>query len=125
MTARYAWIALGALLGLWSATARSSGTEQGAPAPAGEARQAAASETGADVDHEEVRRLREAGEVVALEALIEKSRLLQPGRLLEAELERHEGRYVYELEYVDDAGTVWEFRYDAHTGELLGREHKD
>lgn len=120
MTPKYVWIALGTLLASGIGIAHGSGSIVGGR-PGADVRRIA----DADIDHEDVRKLREAGEVVPLEQLIAKTRRLHPGRLIEAELEKRGGRYVYELEYVDDAGTVWEFRYDAHTGELLGREHED
>lgn len=131
MISKYAWIAggaaLGVLLALGIGTARSSGgndTSSPAAAAVGGAR-AGSGETDRDIDHEDVRKLRQAGKVVSLEELIEKTRRMHPGRLLEAELEKDGDRYIYELEYVDDAGTVWEFKYDAHTGKLLGKQHED
>ncbi len=72
-------------------------------------------------DHGRARELRERGEIVPLERLIEQAQKAHEGRLIEAELEREGGRYVYELEVVDREGNVWELRYDAETGEPIER----
>lgn len=69
-------------------------------------------------DHEEVRRLRDAGQILALETIIANHRRQHPGgQLLEAELEFEQGRYIYELKMLGDDGAVREFEYDAHSGE--------
>ena len=81
--------------------------------------------TYADQNHEHARSLKEAGEIMPLETLIERVRREHPGRLIEAELMRKDGRYVYELEFVDDAGEVLEFFYDASTGELVKSKTED
>lgn len=76
-------------------------------------------------DHEQARRLKEAGEILPLESIIEKARVAHPGRVIEAELERRRGNYVYDVELVDRDGVVWELRFDAGTGELLETERED
>lgn len=75
-----------------------------------------------DVDHEEARRLREAGAILPLESILEQARRAQPGKVLEVELERERGGYVYEIEVLDDEGAVWELELDARDGAVL--EHK-
>lgn len=47
------------------------------------------------------------------------------GTLLDAELEREHGRLIYELEYLNDKGEVWEYELDAATGEILEQELED
>ena len=44
---------------------------------------------------------------------------------LDIELEREDGRWVYELELLDDAGVVREYLFDARTGLSLGFEIED
>lgn len=75
--------------------------------------------------HDHARRLRESGEIQPLEEIIAKARQQHPGHLIETELEEIFGRYVYEIELVDDHGVVWELKYDAVTGELIGREQEE
>lgn len=70
-------------------------------------------------DHDEARALREAGQIRPLESIIEHARSRHPGHVIEAELERKGGRYVYEIELVGEDGRVVEFYYDAQTGEPL------
>ena len=70
-------------------------------------------------DHEDIKRLRDAGDILPLEAIIDNFREQhQGGRILEAELEFEEGRYVYELEILYPDGRVLELEYDAHSGEF-------
>jgi len=75
-------------------------------------------------DAELARQLRQAGEIVAAQQLVEDARRRRPGKLLEIELEKEAGRYVYEIEMVDARGRVWEYFYDAATGRFL-REKLD
>lgn len=78
----------------------------------------------ADEDHERARELVKSGEIMPLEQLLQKITSQQSSqlRLLEAELERKQGRLVYELELVDEQGVVRELLFDAKTGESLGEE---
>ena len=82
----------------------------------------------ADRDHDEVRqlrRLRNAGQILSLETILAKHRRQHPrGQLLEAKLEFEESRYVYELKLLGEDGVVREFEYDARTGELWRIEQK-
>lgn len=77
----------------------------------------------ADEDHEAARRLRESGQIVPLESILERVRVQHPqGTLLEVELERERGTWVYEVELLDAAGSVREMLFDARTGEFIGQE---
>lgn len=75
-----------------------------------------------DDDHDKARRLRETGEILPLETILEHARRAQPGKVLEVELDRERGVYVYELEVLDDAGVVWKLELDARDGAVL--KHK-
>jgi uncharacterized membrane protein YkoI len=79
----------------------------------------------ADEDHALARRLREAGEIRPLEEISARARAAKAGEVLETELERSGGRYVYEMEILDAQGQVWELELDAKTGELLHMEIDD
>lgn len=78
----------------------------------------------ADDDHEQARRLKQAGQIVPLEQIVQKAQQQQPGRVIEVELEMENGRHVYEVELLDEQGKVWEFYFDAATAELLKREQE-
>jgi uncharacterized membrane protein YkoI len=79
----------------------------------------------ADEGYEEARRLTESGAILPLEELMPTIQAQQPGRILELELEREGGRYLYEIEILDEQGAVWEFKVDATTGEVVERELED
>ncbi len=76
----------------------------------------------ADSDQDSARELREAGEIMPLETILEKARAAHPGRVLDVELEAEHGRRLYQIEILDQRGTVWEMKFDAATGELLKTE---
>jgi len=76
----------------------------------------------ADNDHDLARELKQAGDILPLEHILEKVQRLHPGHVLEVELEKQNQRYVYEIETVDKKGSVWEMQFDAKTGVLLNTE---
>jgi len=79
----------------------------------------------ADEDHELARKLRESGAILALEDIARQARAAKPGELLETELEKKHGRYIYEVEILDSAGQVWELKLDAANGRLISMERDD
>lgn len=80
----------------------------------------------ADHNHDDIRYLRNTGQILSLETIIAYHRRRNPGgQLLEAELELKRGRHVYELKILDDDGAVREFEYDARTGDLWNLERED
>lgn len=79
----------------------------------------------AEMKADQVHRLKETGDIMSLEALLRQVRQEYPGRVIEIELEEENGRYIYELEIVDDEGIVWDIELDARSGELIKREVDD
>lgn len=77
-----------------------------------------------DVGQDLARRLRREGKIVALSAIVAEIQSRWPGRVIETELEREDGRYVYEIELLGNDGHVYEFEYDAVTGQRLEFERK-
>ena len=75
-------------------------------------------------DHDIVRDLKTQGEIISLSELISKAGLTEV-KILEAELEREHGKLVYELEFLDDEGRVFEQYFDAITGEPLTEPRRD
>lgn len=59
------------------------------------------------------------GAIVPLEPLLQEVLAGGPGRLLGVELEREKDGLVYEVELLGPDGRVWEYEFDARTGELL------
>jgi uncharacterized membrane protein YkoI len=77
----------------------------------------------ADDDHDVAKRLREKGEIIPMEQILQTFGNLRsqsrPVRVLEITLQEKEGRFLYTVEYVDAHGIVWKRQYDAKTGTLL------
>ena len=69
--------------------------------------------------HDRAKRLKEAGDILPLEKIIEMAREKYTGTVLETELEEKKGRLIYEIELLDKNGVVRELKLDARTGELL------
>ena len=63
--------------------------------------------------------------ILSLDEILQRVRTQQPGRVVETELERKCGRYVYELDVIGDDGVKKEFKYDAKTGALLSSKVGD
>ncbi|MBF8780901.1 PepSY domain-containing protein [Pseudomonas fulva] len=79
-----------------------------------------------DLDQDEALELRREGIILPLERLLESAMARYPGaRLLEAELEKDDGRYEYEVELLTPQGVVREIKLDARTGALLKDEEDD
>lgn len=76
-------------------------------------------------EQEEVRSLTQQGDILPLEQVLQAARQQRTGRILETELERDDGRYIYEFEILDESGQVWEMKFDASSGELLEEERED
>jgi uncharacterized membrane protein YkoI len=72
-----------------------------------------------------VRSLAGQGDILSLEQILQNARQLHAGRVLETELEEGGDGMVYEVEILDANGEVWEMKFDARSGELLGEEQED
>ena len=70
-------------------------------------------------DQDSARKLREAGDILPLEQILDKAKRNHPGRVVDTELEKKSGRYVYAVKIVDEKGGGQELKYDAGRGELL------
>jgi uncharacterized membrane protein YkoI len=75
--------------------------------------------------HDTARKLREAGAILPLEDILSRARAVRAGEVLETELERKKGHYIYEVEILDGQGRVWELKLDAKTGDLVELELED
>jgi hypothetical protein len=73
----------------------------------------------ADEIQDIAQRLRASGAILPLERVVELAHDRHEGRLLQVELELVEGRYVYEVEFVDDDGLIWAMFFDAASGDVL------
>jgi len=78
-----------------------------------------------ETDQDQALRLRTEGEILPLETILEKAKTVRAGRVLEAELEKKNDGYIYEIEIIAEDGSVWELKYDAKTAALLSQEEED
>ena len=78
-----------------------------------------------DHDHDEAKRLLDSGDILALEIVLQKVREIQPGKILEVELETKHSKKVYEIELLTPDSRVLELLFDARTGEHLSTEKED
>ena len=76
-------------------------------------------------EHATVRSLAAPGDILSLEQILQTARQLHAGRALETELEAGRDGMVYEVEILDANGEVWEMKFDARSGELLGEEQEE
>lgn len=77
----------------------------------------------ADDDHIEARRLLDSGEILPLEVILKNVKQTHPGKILKVELDKEDGRIVYEVEILGKDGVVKEVYINAITGEVLfGKE---
>jgi hypothetical protein len=65
------------------------------------------------------------GQILSLEKISRLAKSYKPGEILEVELEKKHGRYVYEVEILDTRSQVWELKLDAKSGQLLKMELDD
>lgn len=79
----------------------------------------------ADDDYIEARQLHDAGKILPLESILERLRKNNPGKILEIELEKENGKIVYEIEILDKNGFVKEIYINAETGDILKIKEDD
>lgn len=76
-------------------------------------------------DHDQARAAVQAGEVLPLRTLLDRLEKSHPGQVLEVELERDDGRWVYELKLLQAGGRLVKLKVDARSGELLSARARD
>jgi uncharacterized membrane protein YkoI len=72
-----------------------------------------------DVGTPDIAEALKSGEIQPLDGIIKRVTEQHRGRVTEIELGGKNGRYVYEIDIVDDEGIKTEFKLDAKSGELL------
>ena len=76
-------------------------------------------------DHDKAKRLADSGAILGLEVILKKVREIQPGKVLEVELETKKGKMFYEIEILGDNGNVFEIKFDAKTGKHISTEKEN
>ena len=73
----------------------------------------------ADSDHDRARAALLAGEVRPLTQVLAQVARTHPGQVMEVELEREDGRWVYELKLLQTDGRLLKLAVDARDGQVL------
>lgn len=73
----------------------------------------------ADSDHDQARAALLAGEILPLPAILERVTKSHPGSVLEVELERKRGRWIYRLKMLKQDGSLLRLAVDARDGSIL------
>ncbi len=107
---------------LWPGTAASLGAAvfallAGLPAHAGDSARDSAQDSARD--HERARAAVQSGQALPLATLLQRLQRSHPGQVLEVELEREHGRWVYEITLLQPGGRLLKLELDAATGAVL------
>ena len=73
-------------------------------------------------DHDRARQALQAGEILPLRTILERLERDHPGQVVDVELERGEGRWVYEVKLLRAGGALVKLEVDARDGSLLERK---
>jgi len=78
----------------------------------------------ADDDHEQAHRAVQAGEVMPLRSVLERLEREHPGHVLDVELDREHGRWIYEIKLLQPGGQRVKLKLDARSAELIQRKDR-
>lgn len=78
-----------------------------------------------DHDHDRARAALERGDILPLSRILAIVEKTWGGRVIEVDLGRDDGRFVYEIEIVTPAGRLLEAEIDAATGDLIESDYED
>jgi uncharacterized iron-regulated membrane protein len=70
-------------------------------------------------DHDRARAALKAGEILPLQDVLDRVQRSHPGEVLEVELEREDGRWIYELKLLQSGGRLLRLDVDARTAVVL------
>lgn len=76
-------------------------------------------------DHDRARRALEAGEIMPLSQILERVERDYPGRVVEVELDRDDGRWLYEIKLLQDGGRLLKLKVDARDARVLRLKERD
>lgn len=75
-------------------------------------------------DHEMARRALREGKVLPLKTVLDLLERDYPGQVLEVELERDDGVFIYEIKLLRPDGQLLKLKLDAATGRVVGVKQK-
>ena len=73
----------------------------------------------ADSDHDRARQALEAGEILPLKTVLERLARDTPGQVMEVELERSGGRWIYEIKLLQTGGALIKLKVDARDATVI------
>jgi uncharacterized membrane protein YkoI len=81
--------------------------------------------SGSEHDHDRARRAVQSGEILPLQTLLERVQGEHPGQVLELELERDGGRWIYEIRLLQPDGRLVKLVVDARTAQVLSQRVRE
>lgn len=75
-------------------------------------------------DHELARQAVEAGDVLPLRTILERVEREYPGQVMEVELDRENGEWIYEIKLLRKGGALMKLKIHARDGTILGFKEK-
>lgn len=75
-------------------------------------------------DHDQARAAVEAGEILPLPVVLEQLQRTHPGQVLGIDLEKDEGRWIYEIKLLRSDGRLIKLEMDARTAQVQEHKHK-
>lgn len=76
-------------------------------------------------DHERARQAVEAGDVLPLRTILDRVEGEYPGQVMEVELDREKGEWVYEIKLLRKGGVLMKLKIQARDGTILGFKEKN
>ena len=77
-----------------------------------------------NADHERARQAVEAGDVLPLRTILDRVERDYPGKVMEVELDREKGEWVYEIKLLRKGGALMKLKIHARDGTILGFKEK-
>jgi uncharacterized membrane protein YkoI len=77
-----------------------------------------------ETDQDRARAALQAGEIQPLTFILARLAQTQPGQVLEVELERKDGRWLYEIKLLRPGGSLLKLEVDARSGDVLRQKSK-
>ena len=75
-------------------------------------------------DHDRARQALQAGEILTLRTILERVERDHPGQVIDVELERDDGRWIYEIKLLRAGGALVKLELDARDGSLIARKER-
>ena len=75
-------------------------------------------------DHDRARQAVEAGDVLPLRTILDRVEREYPGQVMEVELDREVGEWVYEIKLLRKGGALMKLKIHARDGTILGIKEK-